>query len=88
MEVFNYLWFVLYGLIAGVLAKTVFPGKDEGGLFLTVALGICGSILGGLLFPLFGWPVDKGFSLNGLIPAFFGSIVILVGYQFILKRFS
>ncbi|MGH1468530.1 MAG: GlsB/YeaQ/YmgE family stress response membrane protein, partial [Bdellovibrionales bacterium] len=68
MEIFNYLWFAFYGLISGVLAKTITPGKDSGGLIFTSILGICGSILGGYVFSLFGWQVDKGFSLSGLIP--------------------
>lgn len=86
MEIFNYLWFVLYGFIAGVIAKTLFPSKDEGGLIITVALGICGSIVGGFVFSLFGWPMAKSLSLYGLIPACTGGILILFIYNFVKKK--
>lgn len=88
MEILNYLWFAAYGLVAGVLAKTIIPGKDSGGLIFTSLLGICGSILGGYVFTLFGWKIDKGFSLNGLIPALLGSLLILVIYKVISKKLT
>ncbi len=85
MEVFNYFWFFLYGLIAGVLAKTLAPERDQGGFIFTSILGILGSILGGFIFSFFGWTFEKGFSFSGLIPAFIGSIVILIFYKIITK---
>ncbi len=87
MEIINYLWFALYGLIAGILAKTALPGRDEGGLILTMALGVSGSLVGGFLFSLLGWPANKGFSLEGLIPAFLGSVAILLAFGLLKRRF-
>ena len=78
MEIFSYLWFAFYGLVAGVIAKTLMPGKDEGGLFLTIGLGICGSIIGGFVFNLLGYQALKGFSLRGLVPAVLGAFLILL----------
>lgn len=76
---------MLYGLIAGVLAKTVFPGRDPGGLLVTSLLGILGSMVGGWVFNLFGWTYAKGFSLKGLLPAFVGALFILLTYKIIVK---
>ena len=46
-------WIVL-GLIAGVLAKLIMPGRDPGGIIVTILIGIAGAIVGGFLFSLFG----------------------------------
>lgn len=86
MEIFNYTWFAFYGLVAGIIAKTLLPGKDGGGLILTIALGICGSMVGGFIFDLLGFGVSKGFSLRGLIPAVVGSFIILIVYRKISNR--
>lgn len=76
---------MFYGLIAGVLAKTVFPGRDPGGLLVTSLLGILGSMTGWWVFNLFGWSYAKGFSLKGILPAFVGALFILIVYR-ILSR--
>ena len=44
----NILWMILLGLIAGAIAKLIMPGKDPGGIFVTILLGIAGSLLGGI----------------------------------------
>lgn len=86
MEIFSYLWFALYGLIAGVIAKTLMPGKDSGGLILTIGLGICGSIVGGFIFSLVGFEASKGFSIRGLVPAVAGAFLIMFVYKNLAKR--
>ncbi len=79
----NYVLLCLYGLIAGVLAKTLIPGKDEGGLISTTVLGIIGSISGGYLYTLMGYEVQKGISLSGLTPAVSGAAILLILWKFI-----
>ena len=88
MEIFSYIWFAFYGLVAGVIAKTLMPGKDGGGLILTVGLGICGSMVGGFVFSILGYEALKGFSLRGLVPAVLGAFLILFFYKKLSKRFK
>ena len=71
-------WIVL-GLLAGILAKAIFPGAESFGLILTTLLGIGGALLGGLLASLVGLgdPVDTFFDLSTLLAAVVGALVIL-----------
>ena len=46
---FGVLGWILFGLIAGVIAKLIMPGKDPGGFIVTILLGIAGAVLGGFL---------------------------------------
>lgn len=80
MDYYNFIGFLFYGLVAGVLARTLFPGEDKGGLLATSLLGILGSIAGGWIFNLLGWTYSKGLSIKGLLPAFCGAFVILIIY--------
>jgi len=81
VDYYNFIGFLLYGLVAGILARTLFPGEDKGGLLVTSLLGVLGSVTGGWLFNLFGWTYDKGLSLKGLLPALCGAILILSVYN-------
>ena len=71
-------WIVL-GLLAGILAKAIFPGAESFGLILTTLLGIGGALLGGLLASLVGLgdPVDTFFDLSTWVAAVVGALVIL-----------
>jgi uncharacterized membrane protein YeaQ/YmgE (transglycosylase-associated protein family) len=77
-------WIVL-GLIAGLLGKAVMPGRDPGGFFLTVILGIAGAFVGGWIGTSMGIASFDGFTLQGILVAAAGSIVLLALYRF-LKR--
>ncbi len=60
-------WIVL-GLIAGVLAKIIMPGRDPGGIIVTILIGIAGALVGGFVFSLFGhrcrrWRADPAGAL-------------------------
>jgi uncharacterized membrane protein YeaQ/YmgE (transglycosylase-associated protein family) len=72
------LW-VVFGLIVGVIAKFTLPGRDPGGIVLTIALGIAGAMVGGWLGRVLGFyrPGDA----DGFIMAGAGAIVILVIYR-------
>ena len=85
MDHLNFLSFLAYGLVVGVLARTLFPSPDRGGLLITSLLGILGSVIGGWIFNLFGWEYTKGVSLNGLLPALVGSILILSVYTVVIR---
>ena len=68
---------ILFGLIVGIVAKFLMPGRDPGGFFITVLLGIVGSLVGGFLGRLVGWYGDG--DPVGFVMAVVGSIVLLAG---------
>ena len=77
---------IIFGLIAGILAKWIMPGKDGGGFFMTIILGIVGAVVGGWLAKVLG--LGDGiseFSIHNLIAAIIGSIVVLVVFRMIRK---
>ena len=60
------LSWILLGLIAGVLAKFIMPGKDPGGIFVTILIGIAGAIVGGFLGSFIGLGKVESFDLGGI----------------------
>ncbi|GAB4409034.1 MAG: GlsB/YeaQ/YmgE family stress response membrane protein [Bryobacter sp.] len=70
---------IVSGLIVGALAKLLMPGKDPGGWFVTILLGIGGSIVAGFLGRTLGWYEDG--QAAGWIMSIFGSILILWAYR-------
>lgn len=78
-------WIVL-GLIAGLLAKVVMPGKDPGGFIVTIVLGIAGAFVGGWIGTQLGIATFNGFTLQGILVATAGAVVLLLLYRFIKKR--
>ena len=81
---FHLLWIAVIGLIVGALAKLIMPGKDPGGIWITMALGIVGSILAtwlGRIVGLYGPDASAGFIMSVL-----GAIVVLAIYHFIRRR--
>jgi uncharacterized membrane protein YeaQ/YmgE (transglycosylase-associated protein family) len=77
------LWTILIGLVAGAVAKLIMPGKDPGGLIITILLGIAGSLIATYLGQAIGW-YQAGQSA-GFIGAIVGAILILFIYR-LLKR--
>ena len=83
----NVLSWILFGLIAGGLAKFIMPGKDPGGCLVTIALGILGAMLGGFLSTrLFDFGTVTGFNLRSFAIAILGTILLLRVYRLILSR--
>ncbi len=77
-------WAIL-GLVAGALAKLIMPGKDGGGILITMVLGIAGAIVGGWLGAFFGLGTTSGFSLGSIATATVGALLILFVYKKIKK---
>ena len=77
---------IILGLIAGALAKLIMPGRDPGGIFVTILLGIAGSLLGGFLFNVIG--IGDGETWAGLIGAVIGAIIILAIYRALVRNRS
>ncbi len=73
---------LILGLVAGYIAKAIVPGKDPGGFFVTILIGLVGSFVGFLLFTeVLGIGDNKAFDLGGLIGAIVGTVLLLVGYK-------
>ncbi|NNL86896.1 MAG: GlsB/YeaQ/YmgE family stress response membrane protein [Myxococcales bacterium] len=73
-------WIVL-GLVVGAVAKLIMPGKDPGGLLITIGLGIAGALVGGFLGSMVGLGPVTGFNLGSLGIAVAGSILLLFLYR-------
>ncbi|CAG0950563.1 hypothetical protein ARNL5_00070 [Anaerolineae bacterium] len=73
------IWMCLIGLLAGALAKWIMPGRDPGGWFMTMLLGIGGSVVAGLLGRLVGW-YHPGQGA-GLIASVLGAMLVLWIYR-------
>ena len=80
------LSWILFGLIAGALAKFIMPGRDPGGFVVTILLGIGGAVIGGLRGTQLGFGKVTGFDLRSMIIAVLGALVLLYGYRLINKR--
>lgn len=78
------LGWILFGLIIGALAKLVMPGRDPGGIIVTILLGIGGALLGGFIGRSMGLMGDD--QQAGWIAAFLGAILLLVIYRMIAGR--
>ena len=77
-------WIVM-GLIVGVLAKFIMPGRDPGGFIITVALGIGGAFVGGYIGSFLGIGAVSGFNLASIFIATLGAIVLLAVYRALKK---
>ena len=73
-------WIVL-GLVAGALAKFIMPGRDPGGIIVTIVLGIVGALVGGFLGTLLGFGDISGFDIRSVVIAVIGAIVLLAIYR-------
>ncbi len=77
---------IIFGLIAGVIAKLLMPGRDGGGFILTCILGIVGAVVGGWLATMFGFGGSiSGFNLHSFLVAVVGAIVVLLIFR-LLRR--
>jgi len=77
---------IFLGLIAGALAKFLVPGKDPGGFFVTILIGIVGGLLGGFVGSFIGLGRIESFDLGGIIIATLGAIILLILYRLFSKR--
>lgn len=78
------LWMIVIGLIVGALAKLIMPGRDPGGIIVTILLGIAGSVVAGLIGRAVGW-YSAG-QPAGFIASIIGAIIILAIYRLIIGR--
>jgi uncharacterized membrane protein YeaQ/YmgE (transglycosylase-associated protein family) len=81
---FHLIGVIIFGLIVGVVAKLLMPGKDPSGFFITAIIGIVGSLIGGFLgraLGLYGEGDSAGFIMSVI-----GAIVLLFCYHLVTRR--
>ena len=78
------VWTLIIGLIAGIVAKFLMPGRDPGGFIITILLGIAGAFLATYLGQAVGW-YEAGQGA-GFIGAVVGAVIILIIYRMMKKR--
>ena len=80
------IW-ILLGLVAGALAKFIMPGRDPGGIIVTILIGIAGALIGGFISTKLGWGAVDGFDLRSIVIAVGGAILLLFLFR-MLRRGS
>ncbi|MBH8575111.1 GlsB/YeaQ/YmgE family stress response membrane protein [Nostocaceae cyanobacterium CENA369] len=88
----NIIAWIILGLIAGAIAKAIYPGRQGGGIFATMILGIIGAVIGGTLVTL----LDTGklqltaasLSISGIIVAIIGAIVAIFIWSLLTRHSS
>jgi len=80
----SFIWMIIVGLVAGLLARAIKPGNDPMGWIMTIILGIVGAMLGGFVASLIGINADGGFT--GLLFSVIGAIILLFLYEMIMNK--
>ncbi len=83
--IFTILGWIVFGLIAGFIARAIVPGKDDIGILRTILLGIAGSVVGGLIFGLLTVGI-RGFEPAGWIGSVIGAVIVLLVYNKVTGR--
>lgn len=78
------LWMLIIGLVAGGLAKLIMPGKDPGGLIVTMLIGVAGALIAGFLGRSLGW-YGSGEGA-GIVASILGALILLGGYRLVAGR--
>ena len=78
------LGWIVFGLIVGIVAKLLMPGRDPGGFIVTALIGICGALLGGFVGRALGWygPNDGA----GFFMSLLGAVILLALYRMVVGR--
>jgi uncharacterized membrane protein YeaQ/YmgE (transglycosylase-associated protein family) len=80
------LSWIVFGLIAGLIAKFLMPGRDPGGFVITILLGVVGAVVGGFIANALGIGGVSGFDLHSFFIAVIGALILLIGYRMIRSR--
>lgn len=81
------LWALIIGLVVGAIAKLLMPGRDPGGIVITMLLGVAGSLIAGYLGRAVGW-YDSPAEGPGIIASIVGAMILLFAYRMIVRRRS
>jgi len=80
----SFLGWIVIGLVAGILGKIIMPGKDPGGIIVTILIGIAGALLAGFVSPYLGLHIEGGWQSYGA--ATVGAVVLLALYRIVTSR--
>lgn len=78
------LMWILFGLVVGIIAKLLMPGRDPGGFIVTILLGVAGALLGGFIGRAMGW-YGEG-DAAGWIVSILGAVVLLALYRMMVRK--
>ena len=79
------LTWILVGLVAGIIAKFIMPGRDPGGIIVTILIGIAGGMLGGFIASQLNLGTMTGFDIRSLVIAVLGALLLLFIYRRVLR---
>jgi len=79
------LTWIILGLVVGVIAKLIMPGKDPGGFIITIILGVAGAFVGGFIGQFIGFGPVTGFNIKSLLLAVGGAVILLIIYRVVKK---
>lgn len=79
------LSWIIFGLLAGALAKFIMPGNDPGGCLVTILLGIAGAVVGGFVGSALGLGTVSGFDVRSLGLAVIGALLLLAAFRFLRR---
>jgi len=77
---------IVFGLIAGIVAKWLLPGNDPQGCIVTTALGIVGGVVGGYIGTKMGWGTVEGFDFRSFCLAIGGTMLLLYVHRLMVQR--
>mgnify|MGYP001441173870 CR=1 FL=1 len=77
---------VVFGLIAGAVARTLVPGSGVYGLVVTAVIGVVGALIGGFIGTQLGFGEVTGFNIGSFAIAVMGSVLLLLGYRAVNRR--
>ena len=81
---FGVIGWIIFGLIVGAVAKLLMPGRDPGGIIVTMALGIAGAVLGGFIGRALGWYGEQ--DAAGFLMSLVGAVLLLWIYRMMVGR--
>ena len=79
------IWTLIIGLVVGALAKLIMPGRDPGGIVVTMLLGVAGSLVASFLGHALGWYRNPG-SGPGIVASIIGAMILLAIYRVAIGR--
>ncbi len=78
------LWMLIVGLVVGAIAKALMPGRDPGGIVITMVIGGVGALIAGFLGRSLGWYGENEGA--GIIASILGAVILLAGYRLVAGR--
>ena len=81
---FGVIGWIVFGLIVGAVAKLLMPGRDPGGIIVTMAIGIAGAVLGGFIGRALGWYGEQ--DAAGFLMSLVGAVLLLWVYRMMVGR--